>query len=240
MGHNAPTLVLMPGLDGTGLLFERFLAALPPEIQTKVIDYPDTPASVEQYASFAASAFPPGRAVLLAESFSGLVALQMLREQQVSVESIIFVASFGEAPRPHLKWLRPIVPILVKAVPLVPAWVWRSFCLGSRASGADILWFKNALLRVTPHTIAHRLQLVLSARFADQPRCTAPAYYLQAKGDRLISSRAPQQLQRAFQHFTLVPVAGPHFLLQAAPLECALLIAGIVLHASRHDAHKTK
>jgi hypothetical protein len=37
MENDLPTLVLMPGLDGTGSLFERFACALPPNIRTRII-----------------------------------------------------------------------------------------------------------------------------------------------------------------------------------------------------------
>ena len=35
-----PTLVLLPGMDGSGTLFEPFLRALPPDLPVKVLRYP--------------------------------------------------------------------------------------------------------------------------------------------------------------------------------------------------------
>jgi hypothetical protein len=35
-----PTLVLLPGLDGTGLLFRAFVEALSPHVETQVVTYP--------------------------------------------------------------------------------------------------------------------------------------------------------------------------------------------------------
>ena len=112
MPNDLPTLVLMPGLDGTGLLFERFASALPPDIQTRIIKYPQHAARLDEYAAVVAEALPTGRVVLLAESFSGIVALDLLRNHQVSVESVIFVASFGSTPHRFLKVLRPLFPVL--------------------------------------------------------------------------------------------------------------------------------
>ena len=75
------TLVLLPGLDGTGLLFEPLLAALPSSIRTQVVAYPpDQSLSLAEYAALVRKLLPKGDVVLLAESFSGLVALSLLVE----------------------------------------------------------------------------------------------------------------------------------------------------------------
>ena len=233
MDDEVPTLVLMPGLDGTGLLFERFVSALPAKIRTHIIEYPGGAAPLEEYAAVVAGGIPAGRVVLLAESFSGIVALYLLRKHHVLVEKAIFVASFGSAPRWCLKALRPLFPALVSSVPLIPGAAWRFFCLGTGASAEDITWLKGVLARVNPSVVAHRLKLVASARIADGPRIDVPAYYLQAEGDRLVPRSAAEHLRGLFTHFILMRVPGPHFLLQASPSESAQLIAGILLDAAK-------
>jgi pimeloyl-ACP methyl ester carboxylesterase len=85
------------------------------------------------------------------------------------------------------------------------------------------------LAQVNPSVVTHRLELVAAAENADGPRIDVPAYYLQAEGDRLVPRSAAELLRRVFSHFTVLRVAGPHFLLQASPAACAELIAGIVL-----------
>ncbi len=229
MENELPTLVLMPGLDGTGLLFERFVSALPPNIGTHIIEYPNCIAPLEEYAALVAEGLPAGRVVLLAESFSGIVALYLLRNHNVSVKSVILVGSFGSAPRRFLKVLRPLFPLLARSIPLIPIAAWRFLCLGTAASVADIAWLKGALAQVNPSVVAHRLELVASAKLPDGPRIVVPAYYLQAEGDRLVPCSAAEHLRRVFSLFTVVRVGGPLFLLQASPAECAHLIAGIVL-----------
>jgi hypothetical protein len=54
MEKSTPLLVLLPGLDGSGLLFERFLAELPPEFRTLIIPYPDDcGTTMEEHAAVA-------------------------------------------------------------------------------------------------------------------------------------------------------------------------------------------
>lgn len=40
MGKTETTLVMLPGLDGTGLLFEPLVAALPSDIRGHTVAYP--------------------------------------------------------------------------------------------------------------------------------------------------------------------------------------------------------
>jgi pimeloyl-ACP methyl ester carboxylesterase len=104
----APTLVLMPGLYSTGLLFEHFVSALPPHIRTHIIEYPKDAAPLEEYAALVAGRLSAGRVVLLAESFSSIIASCLLRKHHALVERVVFVASFGSAPRRYLKLLLPL------------------------------------------------------------------------------------------------------------------------------------
>jgi len=233
MKNEVPTLVLMPGLDGTGLLFERFVSALPPNIRTCIIEYPRGAVPLEEYAAVVAGRLPAGRVVLLAESFSGIVASYLLRTHHLLAEKVIFVASFGSTPRRYLKVLLPFFPALAWSIPFIPSATWRYFCLGAGATPTDIARLKGALAQVNPSVVAHRLKLVAMAKIANDPRIDVPAYYLQAEGDRLVPHRAAEHLRRLFSHLTLLHVPGPHFLLQASPIECAQLIAGIMLDAPK-------
>lgn len=74
------TLVLLPGMDGTGMLFEPFIAALGDAFPITVVTYPPT-ADSQTYAdslNLAALALPPkGLLVLLGESFSGPIAISL-------------------------------------------------------------------------------------------------------------------------------------------------------------------
>jgi pimeloyl-ACP methyl ester carboxylesterase len=119
--------------------------------------------------------------VLLAESFSGIVALYLLRKHHVLVEKVIFVASFERAPRRYLKALLPLFPALARVIPLLPSAAWRFCCLGVEASAADITWLRGVLAQMNSGVVAHRLKMVASAEIVDGTRIDVPAYYLQAE-----------------------------------------------------------
>jgi pimeloyl-ACP methyl ester carboxylesterase len=233
MEKSTPLLVLLPGLDGTGLLFERFLAELPPEFKTLIIPYPDDcGTTIEEHAAVARSLIPKEKIIILAESFSGLVAMNLLRAWDVDVEKIIFVASFAKSPRPTLRFFLPLFPLLGKVVRFVPKAALRMFCLDNGTSDAELNQLKNVIAHVNPATIAARLKLIASARASQGEPLNVPAYYLEPTQDRLVPKRSGKTLMSQFKECTAIPVRGPHFLLQAAPMECAKVVASILRDSS--------
>ena len=172
MEADVPTLVLMPGLDGTGLLFEHFVSALPPHIRTRIIEYPKIAASLEEHAAVVAERLPAGRVVLLAESFSGIVALYLLMKHRVPAEKVIFVASFGSSPRRYLRMLLPFLPALAWSTPLIPSTAWRVLLFGGGCHSRRYRLAHGSRNPGESRVVAHRLKLVASAKVADAPHST--------------------------------------------------------------------
>lgn len=220
-----PKLILLPGLDGTGILFRPLLAALPKDIQSKVIAYPpDQAISLAEHAQLVARQLPREDVVLLAESFSGLVALVLLAESSARIKGVIFVASFAEPPRPLLLRFAPLVPWAGSAMRLAPAFLLRQFCLGRGASVRELALLREALAAVSPRVLSHRLKLISKHQALEKAHFQVPCYYLQAGRDRLVPSRAANWFQQHFESCVVESVDGPHFLLQTRPQECAELI----------------
>lgn len=221
-------LVLLPGLDGTGRLFERFLAALPAGLETCVVAYPDDRAlSLDQYADHALAQFPEGPVALLAESFSGLVALKLLVRPRTPVRRVVFAAAFAAPPRPFLRAAARL-PGVGRMFGAVPDFALRGFCLGSDARAGDLESLRAALSKVSRDVLADRIGLVGSSRALPPRRPDVPCLYLQATADRLVPGRAALWFREHFTHFTLVAVDGPHLLLQTRPGECAREVARFV------------
>jgi hypothetical protein len=76
MSASPTDIVFMPGFDGVGELRREFVEALASIAPARAIDYPNrTLESLSGYARYASSQVSPqSRPVLVAESFSGLVA----------------------------------------------------------------------------------------------------------------------------------------------------------------------
>jgi pimeloyl-[acyl-carrier protein] methyl ester esterase len=74
------TLLLLPGMDGTGGLFSDFIAALPHDLQTILLRYPtDHFLSYSELQNLVREKSPNSPFVLLAESFSTPLAIQLCR-----------------------------------------------------------------------------------------------------------------------------------------------------------------
>ena len=102
-------LVFMPGLDGTGRSFDPLLSLLPPDSLATIVRYPtDRHLTLEETAQCAAEQIPAGTSpVVIAESFSGPVAVRMVASglvrarallRRIIIEGIQSIQA-GESPR---------------------------------------------------------------------------------------------------------------------------------------------
>jgi pimeloyl-ACP methyl ester carboxylesterase len=218
-------LVLLPGLDGTGLLFRPLVATLF-GVDANVVSYPNDKAlSLDEHARWVMRELPGDKALLLAESFSGLVALRVLQEAPSRIAAVIFAGAFAEPPRPLLLRLAPLVS---RAGPLMrnaPAFLLRQFCLGREATVAQLNLLREALAAVPPHVLANRLVLIGARHSWGKAKFGVPCLYLQASEDRLVPAAAAAWFRGRFERLELERIDGPHFLLQAKPRECAQRIS---------------
>jgi len=216
---------MLPGLDGTGLLFRPLVAAMP-DNGTKVVSYPNDKAlSLDEHARWAIRNLPGGKALLVAESFSGLVALRVLQEARSRIAAVIFVGAFAEPPRSLLLRLAPLVS---RAGPLMrnaPAFLLRQFCLGPDATVAQLNLLRETLASVKPQVLSNRLALMGTRHSWGTAKFDVPCLYLQASHDRLVAAGAAAWFGARFERFELERIGGPHFLLQARPRECAQRIS---------------
>jgi pimeloyl-ACP methyl ester carboxylesterase len=220
-------LVLLPGLDGTGRLFAGFVAALPARIDPHVVAYPpDVRMSIDEHADFVVRRLPPEPVTVLAESFSGLVALALLSRAEIAVERVVFCAAFATPPRPFLRAVARL-PGAGRALRTAPDVALRRYCLGADATSLQLDAMRSALSLVSPDVLAHRLRLI-GTEHAFAPRTDVPCLYLQATRDRLVPARAAARFAERFTEFTSVRIDGPHLALQTRPEECAQAAARFV------------
>ena len=93
-------IVLLPGLDGTGLMFKPFIDVLPKDIEPLVISYPnDKRLGYEELIEYVLTELPDNDDyILIGESFSGPVAYQLALRKPENLRAVIFVASFLSRP----------------------------------------------------------------------------------------------------------------------------------------------
>lgn len=221
-----PNLVLLPGLDGPGVLFRPLLAELPKDVRPGVIAYPSNQTlSLSEYARLVARQLPHQEFVLLAESFSGLVALALLADAAPRLSGVLFVGGFAEPPRRLLLQLATLVPWAGSAMRSAPPFLLRQFCLGKTANSQQLALLREALAAVSPSVLTHRLGLVAARQPFGKKQFAIPCHYLQASQDRLVPPSAARWFQHHFAPCEVDCIEGPHFLLQARPQPCAEWVA---------------
>ncbi len=212
------TLVLLPGMDGTGTLFAPFIAALGDRVRTVVVRYP--PHDALDYAgceALARQALPKkGRFVILGESFSGPVAVSLAASTPKGLVGLVLCATFASNPYPVFKPFAMLTRLLpVKAAPLS---VMALGLLGRFATPELMTVLQSALAAVSTTALQARMRAVLSVDVCDKLRDIAvPVLYLRAVHDRVVPARAAQKVAALCPHASVVDIDAPHFVLQAAP-----------------------
>lgn len=229
MSRSEPDVLLLPGLDGTGRLFEPLFAVLPPHIRAKAIAYPaDETLELSALAALVLRQMPQEKVVLLAESFSGLVALELLESAPARIRGVIFVCAFAEPPRPFLLRLAPVAARSATLIRSTPAFLLRQCCLGSNATATQLERLREALASVSPEVLGQRLSLIAARHSFGKAPIDVPSCYIRASRDRLVPSHCATWFQRNIRHCAMQEIDGPHFLLQVRPREAADVIVNFM------------
>jgi pimeloyl-ACP methyl ester carboxylesterase len=219
------TLVLLPGLDGTGLVFDPLLKQLSEDIETKVVSYPaDRVMSFQEHVDFARKQLPRKKPfVLLAESFSGPIGLQILADPPDNLKGVLLIATFARHPTPFFLDLGRHLPQKLLLNLFIKTFLGRFFCLGGAPSKATDI-FRNALKSVDLRVLSNRLKILSELPPPPETSFSRPCLYLQAKKDRLVPGRATVPLQQLLPQLQIEQVTGPHITLLAYPEAGAKII----------------
>ncbi|WP_277224984.1 alpha/beta fold hydrolase [Pseudomonas indica] len=218
------TLVLLPGMDGTGLLFQPLIDALRSDVRVMVIHYPtDEALDYQALRSHVEAALPEGPLVLLGESFSGPIATAIAAGFADRVRGLVLCCTFVRNPRPLLGRLKALLPLL--PIRSIPGALIAALLLGRFATPASRSLLERALSRVSPSVLRARLRAVSSVdESASLSALKAPVLYLRATDDCLIPEASARLIEQCCSSVSVVPISGPHCLLQACPVEAAAVI----------------
>jgi pimeloyl-[acyl-carrier protein] methyl ester esterase len=213
-------------MDGTGLLVQPLLAALPDSLSPIVLRYPgDRPLTYEELLPIVmATIARHGRFVLLGESFSGPLAVMIASTRPAGLAGLILCASFVTAPR---RFIRPLVQAFARA-PLFASYLPYKR-LGVRLLGladpAHRRMFDDMERLVKPSVVAHRVRMVFRTDVRNALRsCQVPMLYIQAKKDLLVPRRNLREIQKIKPEIQVVSIDSSHSILQNHPVAAARAI----------------
>ncbi len=220
-------LVLLPGLDGTGRLFEPFVQALPSHLSPVIISYPnDKPLSYAELVRFVKLQVPSVEDyVLLAESFSGPVAIEISATHLTNLKALVLSATFVSNPALAPQIMSPLLRGLFFALE-PPQFVVSRYLLGKKPPLDLVETFRRARRSVRPDVLAFRMRSVINVDVRRAlAACHLPILYLCARQDRLVKTRSLAQMKKIRPEMTIVEIEGPHLLLQREPAKCVEAIA---------------
>ncbi len=218
-------IVLLPGLDGSGLFFEAFRKLLPSSVTTQVISYPrDECLTYSETVDYIYEQLPRDKDyVLLAESFSGPAAIVLADLTPFKLKGLILVSTFCFSP------LSPFKTLLATKL---------LFLLNFSSPSRFINWLlcndidfdlANRVARVVDALPARTVkQRILSALQVDLRGALddmeVPVLVLSAGEDRLLEASTAFTIKKYYESATIIEVEGPHFLMQCNPEGCLTAI----------------
>jgi pimeloyl-ACP methyl ester carboxylesterase len=227
----SPVSILLPGLDGTGRLFQRFIAAAPAACAVQCLRLPeDRPRGYPELAEWIHDQLPDKPVAIVAESFSGPLAL-LVANRCPYVVAVVLCASFMQPPLPaflgnlpNFFWSRP-----------PPAIILRLFLTGGDLALAQAV--RHALSGTRPDVLAARIAAALSVDVTAQLRTLSqPLLCLSATHDRIIPATCTETIRAIKPAAHFAEIDAPHLLLQSCPSEAWRYIQPFLERTTRNVA----
>jgi pimeloyl-ACP methyl ester carboxylesterase len=230
-----PGALLLPGIDGSGRLYGPLLAAGPRGFRPEVLSYPpDLPLGYDELVALVRPRLPRGRFVLVAESFSGPIAVRLAAERPAGLAALVLAATFLHAPlNPLLHPVRGLVGARLFGLPM-PAPVVRWFMAGPDAPDGIVSLVQQAVAEVRAEVMAHRAAeaLRVDAR-EDLVRVEVPILCIAPTRDRLIRTDVAGEILALRPDAEIAFLDSPHMVLQRRPQAS---LARIEEFLARHPA----
>ena len=214
-------IVFLPGFDGAAELREEFVQVLASIAPARSIGYPNrTLETLNGYARFAAAQVgPESRPVLVAESFSGLVAARWAA-QDPHVAAIVICGGFARSPN---AWAS-----LGASMPSTAQFFGANFTNPMSLMSGDPArkrWSQalaTALGALHRDVVAERLRIIATEDVsAELKGLRIPVILAHFKEDIVVGADSLEVLEAACHDPVVVTIPGPHFTIETRPREAA-------------------
>jgi pimeloyl-ACP methyl ester carboxylesterase len=205
-------IALLPGMDGTGILLADLRARLSKRQPVETIFYPADPSlGYEALTELVMKRLPGERCIVLGESFSGPIAIEVAARAPHRVAGLVLAASFARSPLP--------AALATRAARLDLRWVPR------RAVEAALLGrFGTPALRASLHQVLATLpREVVRRRIAEVAavdkrerlgQVPCPILCLAGRRDRLAGRPCAEEIAQAHPRCSIALLDAPHMLLE--------------------------
>jgi len=217
-------IILLPGLDGTGSLFDELIKSLGRDNEVEVISYDDISGQsfVEQAKEIAAR-ITDMDVLLVGESYSGRVAYEISQILGLRVRAIVFIASFISSPS-FLSKFAGFLPVAMLNPNFLSTYLLKVFGFNGQATSEQTNSIFNSLKIADRSKLKVRLKNIAAlSNPAKAIECSVT--YIRPNRDFLVGNNAVNNLRSLCSNFNVISVSGGHFIAQSAPLACAKVIS---------------
>jgi pimeloyl-ACP methyl ester carboxylesterase len=193
-------LILVPGIDGTGLLFYRQIPSLSRHFEVTTTRHRDAARSMDEHVEdldrAITAAAPDRRVTLLGESFGGALTLSYALARPDRVERIVILNSFAHFGSQARLWLGYH---LLRATPWGMMRIIRQLNAhrmhSPHTEREEIRRFHDLMRATTREGYLSRMRILRDYDVREQlPSLRVPALFLAADGDTLVPSVDQAQL----------------------------------------------
>jgi len=226
--------LLLPGLDGTGELFRRFLAEADGTLELRALSYPrDRFLGYPALERLVKAELPSNRRfALVGESFAGPLALRVAAGRPPGLFGLVLAESFHRRPAAALfRRMSLLIPLFFR-MPLPPHVV-RLLLAGPDAPDDLVEEVRAAVATVEGKVMAARALEALRADATEAlVACPVPMLFLGGKHDRLLRSALPFEFRALRPDVEIRMLDAPHLMLQRRPKEAMQLVTDFLSRAA--------
>ncbi len=215
-------IVLLPGMDGTGIFLDDLTKNLKDTFSVNLVHYPlDREMGYEALTEYVIDLLPDGPLVILGESFSGPIAIEIAKRMPDRVAALILAVTFAKHPVPE--FMRLIANFGN------PDWIPKRLVEGALFGNClTSEWrtkFRVMREALPTHIMKRRAVEVMKVDKIEALRhIHCPTLSLISKRDRLIAKSASIILSDGLANCQVVTFDAPHMLLKTHALEVSNVI----------------
>jgi pimeloyl-ACP methyl ester carboxylesterase len=207
-------IVLLPGLDGTGRLFRWLTTEYAGPVPLQVVSYPaEARLGYGELTEYVRKIVGQRNVIVLGESFSGPIAVEIAASMPNQVKGLILAATFVRSPWPA--WL------VRMAARLNPGWAPRplmyAILRGRNTDPTLTMEIEKILTEMPPEVRSKRLREVADANVRDRlNEVLCPVLVLHGTKDWLVPRAPVEKSVKSSQITTIALFEAPHMLLQTS------------------------
>ncbi|WP_018625194.1 alpha/beta fold hydrolase [Kangiella aquimarina] len=214
-------IILLPGVDGSGILFEPFIKVFKSEVPVEVMPLTqESDQSILNQVSIIENAVGDEEVILIVESYSGLLAYELAKRNKIQINQIFFFGCFLQPPSLIGKIGR-FLP--VRLLNIIPSKVLAHILFNRWSSPELNQLLSQAIQSINFSNIKKRFKTIATVQKPSQV-IDVPCVYVQATMDNLVSAYNLKTFEELCSNLQVEIVEATHMLLQTQPEAMSQLI----------------